>query len=75
MNVALQQSGEFATGEEDVVDASGEARLRIAYREAAMAVLECFLPNPHRPFVKVSLRKKLRGFSLHTCEHNGISCC
>jgi hypothetical protein len=36
------------------VDASGEARLRIAYREAAIALLECYLPNPHRPFVKVS---------------------
>lgn len=48
-----QQAGEFATGEEDAVDASGEARMRIAYREAAIALLECYLPNPHRPFVKV----------------------
>lgn len=37
------------------MDASGEARLRIAYREAAIALLECALPNPNRPFVKVSL--------------------
>lgn len=49
----FQQAGDFATGEEDAVDASGEARLRIAYREAAIALLECYLPNPHRPFVKV----------------------
>lgn len=49
-----QQSGNFATGEEDAVDISGEARLRISYREAAIAVLECALPNPNRPFVKVS---------------------
>lgn len=49
----LQQEGTFATGEEDVVDASGEARMRIAYREAAIALLECYFPNPWRPFTKV----------------------
>jgi len=52
-----RQAGEFATGEEDAVDASGEARMRIAYREAAIALLECYLPNPHRPFVKTNVRE------------------
>ncbi|CAM6071688.1 unnamed protein product [Sphagnum tenellum] len=51
-----RQEGKFTTGEEDVVDATGEARMRIAYREAASALLECYLPNPHRPFTKTNIR-------------------
>ncbi|BBN18797.1 hypothetical protein MPTK1_8g05580 [Marchantia polymorpha subsp. ruderalis] len=51
-----RQEGTFATGEEDVVDASGEARMRIAYREAAIALLECYFPNPWRPFTKTNVR-------------------
>ncbi|KAG0618573.1 hypothetical protein M758_4G074600 [Ceratodon purpureus] len=57
MEAIRRQAGDFATGEEDAVDASGEARLRIAYREAAIALLECYLPNPHRPFVKTNVRE------------------
>lgn len=49
----LQQEGTFTTGEEDVMDSSGEARLRVAYREAAIAMLECYYPNPSHPFTKV----------------------
>lgn len=57
MEAIRRQAGDFATGEEDAVDASGEARLRIAYREAAIALLECYLPNPHRPFVKTNVKE------------------
>eukprot|EP00850_Spirogloea_muscicola_P013726 SM000095S24940 [mRNA] locus=s95:76085:81641:+ [translate_table: standard] len=49
-----RQEGGFTTGEEDVIDVTGEAKLRIAYREAAVAVLECYLPDPARPFVKTN---------------------
>eukprot|EP00850_Spirogloea_muscicola_P015729 SM000123S25841 [mRNA] locus=s123:211711:217315:+ [translate_table: standard] len=49
-----RQEGGFTTGEEDVIDVTGEAKLRIAYREAAVAVLECYLPDPARPFIKTN---------------------
>ncbi|KAL2608746.1 hypothetical protein R1flu_027319 [Riccia fluitans] len=51
-----RQEGTFATGMEDAVDTSGEARIRIAYREAAIAVLECYFPNSWRPFTKTNIR-------------------
>ncbi|CAM6085693.1 unnamed protein product [Calypogeia fissa] len=52
-----RQEGTFSTGEEDVVDSSGEARLRVAYREAAIALLECYFPNPSQPFIKTNVRE------------------
>ncbi|XP_024517746.1 probable inactive ATP-dependent zinc metalloprotease FTSHI 4, chloroplastic [Selaginella moellendorffii] len=52
-----RQGGSFATGQEDVLDQTGEARTRLAYREAAVAVLDCYFPNPHTPFIKTNIRK------------------
>jgi len=49
----LQQKGTFETGQEDSTDIPEELKLRLAYREAAVAVLACYFPEPHRPFVEV----------------------
>lgn len=50
----LQQKGTFETGQEDSAEVPEELRLRLAYREAAVAVLACYFPEPHRPFVEVA---------------------
>lgn len=50
----LQQKGTFATGQEDSTEIPEELKLRLAYREAAVAVLACYYPNPHRPFTEVN---------------------
>jgi len=49
----LQQKGTFETGQEDSTDIPEELKLRLAYREAAVAVLACYFPEPHRPFLEV----------------------
>lgn len=51
----LQQKGTFETGQEDTTEIPEELRLRLAYREAAVAILACYLPEPHRPFVEVTV--------------------
>lgn len=50
-----RQEGEFETGLEDKVDFSLEVKMQVAYREAAIAILECYYPNPYRPFVKTDI--------------------
>ena len=52
--MGLQQKGTFETGQEDSTEIPEELKLRLAYREAAVAVLACYLPEPHRPFVEVT---------------------
>lgn len=49
----LQQKGTFETGQEDSAEVPEELRLRLAYREAAVAVLACYFPETHRPFIEV----------------------
>lgn len=51
-----RQEGTFSTGQEDHVEIPLELKLRLAYREAAIAILECYYPNPHRPFIKTDIR-------------------
>lgn len=51
----LQQKGTFETGQEDTTEIPEELRLRLAYREAAVAVIACYFPEPLRPFVEVTL--------------------
>lgn len=51
-----RQEGQFKTGEEDDVYVPDESRIRVAYREAAIAVLDCYLPNRHRPFLNTTIR-------------------
>lgn len=54
MESIQRQAGEFKTGEEDEIDISGEARLRVAYRESAVSILNCYFPDPKRPIVKTN---------------------
>ncbi|XXG87170.1 hypothetical protein AAC387_Pa11g1923 [Persea americana] len=51
-----RQKGTFATGQEDSTEIPEELKLRLAYREAAVAVLACYYPNPHRPFTETDIR-------------------
>ncbi|CAL1409242.1 unnamed protein product [Linum trigynum] len=50
-----RQMGTFETGQEDSTEVPEELRLRLAYREAAVAVLACFFPNPYRPFTETHI--------------------
>ncbi|KAK7353637.1 hypothetical protein VNO80_19088 [Phaseolus coccineus] len=50
-----RQKGTFETGQEDSTDIPEELKLRLAYREAAVAVLACYFPEPHRPFVETDI--------------------
>nr|CAD1836897.1 unnamed protein product [Ananas comosus var. bracteatus] len=51
-----RQKGTFETGQEDSTEIPEELKLRLAYREAAVAVLACFYPEPHCPFVETDIR-------------------
>lgn len=53
VNRILQQKGTFETGQEDSTEVPEELKLRLAYREAAVAVLACHIPDPYRPFLDV----------------------
>nr|QKY65098.1 AAA-type ATPase family protein [Passiflora contracta] len=50
-----RQKGLFETGLEDRIEIPEELKLRLAYREAAIAVLECYFPNPYCPFTKTHI--------------------
>ncbi|RWR92814.1 putative inactive ATP-dependent zinc metalloprotease FTSHI 4, chloroplastic [Cinnamomum micranthum f. kanehirae] len=51
-----RQKGTFATGQEDSTEIPEELKLRLAYREAAVAVLACYYPNRHRSFTETDIR-------------------
>ncbi|CAD5190594.1 unnamed protein product [Musa acuminata subsp. malaccensis] len=51
-----RQKGTFQTGQEDSEEMPEELKLRLAYREAAVAVLACFYPDSHCPFVETDIR-------------------
>ncbi|KAF5958941.1 hypothetical protein HYC85_000150 [Camellia sinensis] len=50
-----RQKGTFETGQEDSTEIPEELKLRLAYREAAVAVLACYFPDPHRPFLETDI--------------------
>ncbi|KAK3029767.1 hypothetical protein RJ639_038889 [Escallonia herrerae] len=50
-----RQKGTFETGQEDNSEVPEELKLRLAYREAAVAVLACYFPDPHRPFTDTDI--------------------
>ncbi|KHN09602.1 ATP-dependent zinc metalloprotease FtsH [Glycine soja] len=50
-----RQKGTFETGQEDSTEIPEELKLRLAYREAAVAVLACYFPEPHRPFLETDI--------------------
>ncbi|QHO54926.1 putative inactive ATP-dependent zinc metalloprotease FTSHI 4 [Arachis hypogaea] len=45
--VNLQRKGTFETGQEDSAEIPEKLKLRLAYREVAVAVLVCYYPEPH----------------------------
>lgn len=51
-----RQKGTFETGQEDSTDIPEELKLRLAYREAAVAVLACYLPDPYRPIMETDIK-------------------
>ncbi|KAJ4715289.1 ATP-dependent zinc metalloprotease FTSH [Melia azedarach] len=51
-----RQKGTFETGQEDSTNIPEELKLRLAYREAAVAVLACYLPDPYRPFIETDIK-------------------
>ncbi|OVA11881.1 Peptidase M41 [Macleaya cordata] len=51
-----RQKGTFETGQEDSTEIPEELKLRLAYREAAVAVLACYYPDCHRPFTETDIR-------------------
>ncbi|CAN1169436.1 Probable inactive ATP-dependent zinc metalloprotease FTSHI 4, chloroplastic [Linum perenne] len=50
-----RQMGTFETGQEDSTEIPEELKLRLAYREAAVAILACFFPDPHRPISETDI--------------------
>ncbi|KAM0939954.1 putative AAA+ ATPase domain, ATPase, AAA-type, core, peptidase M41, AAA ATPase, AAA+ lid [Dioscorea sansibarensis] len=50
-----RQKGTFETGQEDSKEMPEELKLRLAYREAAVAVLACYYPDPHCPFTDTDI--------------------
>ncbi|XP_010520434.1 PREDICTED: probable inactive ATP-dependent zinc metalloprotease FTSHI 4, chloroplastic [Tarenaya hassleriana] len=50
-----RQKGTFETGQEDSTEVPEELKLRLAYREAAVAVLACYLPDPYRPIAETDI--------------------
>lgn len=50
-----RQKGTFETGQEDSTEVPEELKLRLAYREAAVAILACYLPDPYRPFAETEI--------------------
>ncbi|XP_024180294.1 probable inactive ATP-dependent zinc metalloprotease FTSHI 4, chloroplastic isoform X2 [Rosa chinensis] len=51
-----RQKGTFETGQEDSTAMPEELKLRLAYREAAVAVLACYFPDPYRPFTETDIK-------------------
>ncbi|XP_048335248.2 probable inactive ATP-dependent zinc metalloprotease FTSHI 4, chloroplastic [Ziziphus jujuba] len=50
-----RQKGTFETGQEDSTEIPEELKLRLAYRESAVAVLACYFPDPYRPFTETDI--------------------
>ncbi|EPS68819.1 hypothetical protein M569_05949, partial [Genlisea aurea] len=50
-----RQKGTFETGQEDSTEVPEELKLRLAYREAAVAVLACCIPDSYRPFTETDI--------------------
>ncbi|XP_038881869.1 probable inactive ATP-dependent zinc metalloprotease FTSHI 4, chloroplastic [Benincasa hispida] len=51
-----RQRGTFETGQEDSTEIPEELKLRLAYREAAVAILACYFPDTHRPFIETNIK-------------------
>ncbi|XP_026388315.1 probable inactive ATP-dependent zinc metalloprotease FTSHI 4, chloroplastic [Papaver somniferum] len=66
-----RQKGTFETGQEDSTEIPEELKLRLAYREAAVAVLACYYPNSYRPFTETDIRSIRSRPNLRCAEISG----
>ncbi|KAG7034443.1 putative inactive ATP-dependent zinc metalloprotease FTSHI 4, chloroplastic, partial [Cucurbita argyrosperma subsp. argyrosperma] len=51
-----RQKGTFETGQEDSTEIPEDLKLRLAYREAAVAILASYFPDTHRPFIETDIK-------------------
>ncbi|XWS29880.1 hypothetical protein CRYUN_Cryun24cG0068500 [Craigia yunnanensis] len=66
-----RQKGTFETGQEDSTEIPEELKLRLAYREAAVAVLACYFPDPYRPFTETDIKSIHNQPNMHYAEFSG----
>ncbi|KAM7513794.1 hypothetical protein LguiA_003377 [Lonicera macranthoides] len=66
-----RQKGKFETGQEDKTEIPEELKLRLAYREAAVAILACYFPDPYRPFTKTNVRSIRRQPNMQFAKRPG----
>ncbi|XP_027078738.1 probable inactive ATP-dependent zinc metalloprotease FTSHI 4, chloroplastic isoform X2 [Coffea arabica] len=66
-----RQKGTFETGQEDSTEVPKELKLRLAYREAAVAVLACSFPDPYRPFTETDINSIRSRPNMHYVETPG----
>lgn len=66
-----RQKGTFETGQEDSKEIPDELKLRLAYREAAVAVLACYFPDPYRPFSKTDINSIRSQPNMQYTENSG----
>lgn len=66
-----RQKGTFETGQEDSTEIPEELKLRLAYREAAVAVLACYYPDPHRRFIETDIQSIRNKPNLRYTEASG----
>ncbi|KAL9264767.1 putative inactive ATP-dependent zinc metalloprotease FTSHI 4, chloroplastic [Drosera capensis] len=68
----MQQKGFFETGQEDSISSTSEdLKVRIAYREASVAVLACCFPVPYRPFVETNITPVKRASNMSYTSTSG----
>ncbi|KNA05337.1 hypothetical protein SOVF_191360 [Spinacia oleracea] len=66
-----RQQGTFETGIEDTKEIPEDLKVRLAYREAAIAVLACYFPDPYRPFVETNIKSVQSQPSMRYAEVSG----
>ncbi|XP_071710338.1 probable inactive ATP-dependent zinc metalloprotease FTSHI 4, chloroplastic [Rutidosis leptorrhynchoides] len=66
-----RQKGTFETGHEDRSEVPEELKLRLAYREAAVSVLACYFPDPHRPFMGTDINSVKSQSNMRYIEISG----
>ncbi|KAL2906900.1 putative inactive ATP-dependent zinc metalloprotease FTSHI 4 chloroplastic [Bienertia sinuspersici] len=66
-----RQQGTFETGIEDSKEIPEDLKVRLAYREAAIAVLACCFPDPYRPIVETNIKSVQSQPSMRYAEISG----
>ncbi|XP_016899296.1 probable inactive ATP-dependent zinc metalloprotease FTSHI 4, chloroplastic isoform X2 [Cucumis melo] len=66
-----RQKGTFETGQEDSTEIPEDLKLRLAYREAAVAILACYLPDTHRSFIETNIKSIRSRPNMHYDETPG----